>query len=403
LLSVTQIDPIQTHQGQSEILESVTRFRVVACGRRWGKTEAGKIAALKMARKGGTVWWIMPSYAMAADVWRGLKLSLNGEWAEKREQERTIIMDSGGMLRVRSGDDPDSLRGSGLDLAVLDEAAFLRESVWTGAIRPALSDRRGQALFLSTPKGIGNWFWKVYGYGLDPNRAEWQAWTFPTSNNPHIPPDEIEAARDDLPERVFRQEYLAEFIEDSGGVFRNITPRAIVMPQTVPTSGHRIVFGLDWARVSDFTCIAIIDATTRQLVALDRFNGIGWALQRGRIAALAQVWKPSAIWAESNSIGSPNIEALQGEGLPIYPFTMTAASKDSLINGLALAFERDGDPLTIVPDPVLLHELQAYSVERLPSGRFRYGAPSGGHDDTVIATALAWYGAQYGGISIRFA
>ena len=402
-LSVTQIDQVVAHQGQVPILESVTRFRVVACGRRWGKTEAGKIAALRTAHDGGIVWWIMPSYAMAADVWRSLKRSLNGEWHEKREQERTIILESGGLLRVRSGDDPDSLRGSGLDLAVLDEAAFLHESVWTGAIRPALSDRRGRALFLSTPKGVGNWFWKVYGYGLDPSRAEWQAWTFPTSTNPHIPPDEIEAARDDLPERVFRQEYLAEFIEDSGGVFRNITPRAIVAPQTAPKPDHRIVFGLDWARVSDFTCIAIMDATTRQLVALDRFNGIGWALQRGRIAALAQVWKPSAIWAESNSIGGPNIEALQAEGLPIYPFTMTAASKDDLINSLALALERDREPLTIIPDPVLLHELQAYAVERMPSGRFRYGAPSGGHDDTVIATALALYGAQYGGISIRFA
>jgi hypothetical protein len=65
--------------------------------------------------------------------------------------------------------------------------------------------------------------------------------------------------------------------------------------------------------------------------------------------------------------------------------------------------ERDRDPLTIIPDPVLLHELQAYTVERLPSGRYRYNAPPGEHDDTVVSLALAWFGAQYGGISIRFA
>ncbi len=344
----------------------------------------------------------MPSYPMASEVWRSLKGFLKGQWDSKSEEERTIFMPGGGLLRVRSGLDPDSLRGSGLDLVVLDEAAFLRESVWTSAIRPALADRRGKALFLSTPKGIGNWFWKVYGYGRDPSRPEWQSWTFPTASNPHIPPDEIEAARAELPERVFQQEFLAEFTADFGTVFRNVTERAMVAPQTEPLPDQKIIFGVDWARLDDFTCIAILDATTRQLVALDRFNGIGWALQRGRIVSLAQRWKPAAIWAEANSIGGPNIEALQAEGLPIYPFTMTAAAKDDLINSLALALERDHDPLAIIPDPVLIHELQSYSLERLPSGRFRYSAPPGGHDDTVIASALAWHGAQYGGVSIRF-
>ncbi len=360
------------------------------------------MAALDTAQTGGIVWWIMPSYGMAVDVWRDLKRSLNGRWEEKNEQQRTIILPGGGLIRVRSGDDPDSLRGSGLDLAVLDEAAFLREPVWSSAIRPALSDRRGKALFLSTPKGR-NWFWKIYGYGLDPNRPEWQSWTFPTADNPHIAPEEIEAARADLPERVYRQEYLAEFTDDSGEVFRSVTERATVAPQPAPTAGHRIVFGVDWARIDDYSCVAVLDATTRQLVALDRFNGIGWALQRGRIAVLAERWKPVTIWAEANSIGSPNIEALQADGLPIYPFTTTAASKDDLINSLALALERDREPLTIIPDPVLLHELQSYTLERLPSGRFRYGAPPGGHDDTVISLALAWHAAQYSGVSIRFA
>jgi len=402
LSSGTRIAWPTPHEGQSEVLDSPIRFRVVACGRRWGKTQTGKIAALKVASNGGIVWWIMPSYAMAADVWRSLKGSLRGQWLEKNEQERTILLDGGGLLRVRSGDDPDSLRGAGLDLAVLDEAALMQESVWSGAIRPALSDRRGKALFLSTPKGVGNWFSKIYGYGVDPNRPEWDAWCFPTINNPHIAPGEIEAARADMPERVFRQEYLAEFIADSGDVFRNVIQRATVTLQSKPTSGHEIIFGLDWARMEDFTCVAILDATTRQLVALDRFNGIGWALQRGRIATLAETWKPNVIWAEANSIGGPNIEALQADGLPVQAFTMTSASKDQVINSLALALERDKDPLTIIADPVLLHELQAYTLERLPSGRFRYNAPSGDHDDTVISLALAWYGAQHGGTSIRF-
>jgi len=172
------IQLIKPHPGQSLVLAHPARFKVVACGRRWGKTETGKIAVIETAARGGVAWWIMPSYRMADDVWRSLKTTLAGAWDEKNEQGRTIVLPGGGVIRVRSGDDPDSLRGASLDLAVLDEAAFLRESVWTSALRPALSDRRGRAMFLSTPKGAGNWFYRVFGHGIDPTRTEWQAWQF---------------------------------------------------------------------------------------------------------------------------------------------------------------------------------------------------------------------------------
>lgn len=385
--------------GQQTVLDSPARFKVVACGRRWGKTMMGQRAVIAMALDGGTAWWVMPSYRMADDVWRSLKGTLADYWDSKNEQQKLIIMPGGGSLRVRSGDDPDSLRGPSLDLAVLDEAAFLRESVWTSALRPTLSDRRGKAMFLSTPKGIGNWFHRVYGYGLDPTRSEWQSWQFPTAANPLIPPDEIEAARRDLPERVFRAEYLAEFTDDAGGVFRNVLQCATAAMLSAPELGHQYALGIDWGRV-DFSVAIVIDVTDQKMVAMDRFNGVGWALQRGRLAALAATWKPTAIWAEENSIGGPNIEALRAEGLPVYAFTTTNTSKNELINSLALALERGR--LRIVPDPVLLHELQSYTLERLPSGRFRYSAPPGGNDDTIIALALAYYAGQYGGASLRF-
>jgi hypothetical protein len=387
------------HPGQAQVLASAVRFRVVACGRRWGKTETGKRAALDTAQNGGAAWWIMPSYTMSVEVWRSLKATLHGVWSEKNEQTRLIVLPGGGSIRVRSGDDPDSLRGASLDLAVLDEAAFLRESVWTSALRPALSDRRGRALFLSTPKGVGNWFHKVFSFGLDSGRSEWQSWQFPTAANPRIASDEIDSARRDLPDRVFRAEYLAEFLDDGGGVFRNVLGAATADPRSTPESGHRYVIGIDWGRV-DFSCAVVIDASTNRMVAIDRFNGIGWALQRGRLANLATIWQPQAIWAEENSIGGPNVEALRAEGLPIVGFTTTAQSKDDAITGLALALERE--KLAIIPDPVMLHELQAYEMTRLPSGRFRYSAPNGEHDDTVIALALAYQASQFGGASVRF-
>ncbi len=372
---------------------------MVACGRRFGKTETGKILAIERALGGRVVWWISPTYRMAQDVWRSLRATLAGAWTEKNESMREIALPGGGLIRVRSGHDPDALRGSGLDLAVLDEAAYLRADVWAAAIRPALADRRGEALFLSSPNGR-NWFWSLYMRGQNHAQAEWKSWRFPTAANPLIAASEVEAAREHLPERTFRQEYLAEFLDDAAGVFRHVEAAATGAPEGGPQPGERIVFGVDWGRDGDFTAIAVIAAERRRLVALERFNEIGWALQRGRLAALAARWGPETIWAEANSIGGPNIEALQAEGLPVVAFTTTAASKGPLIDGLALALER-GD-LTLLADPVLIAELQAYALERLPSGRFRYGAPPGLHDDTVIALALAWHGVQAGSAGISF-
>ncbi|MBN2305138.1 MAG: hypothetical protein JXQ72_11705, partial [Anaerolineae bacterium] len=175
---------------------------------------------------------------------------------------------------------------------------------------------------------------------------------------------------------------------------------ATVPPEPGPVPGERYVMGVDWARAADFTCLAVMAAGSRRLVVLERFNEIGWELQRGRLASLAATWNPSAIWAEANSIGGPNIEALQAEGLPVIPFTTTASTKGPLIESLALALERG--ELAILPDPVLLRELEAYTMTRRADGRYSYAAPPGEHDDTVIALALAWHGVINGGTGISF-
>ena len=188
--------------------------------------------------------------------------------------------------------------------------------------------------------------------------------------------------------------------DDQGQVFRGI--RAAIRPagQQAPLEGHRYVAGVDWGRSIDYTAIAIIDATARQLVALDRFNQVGWSLQRGRLKTLTDHWGAHIIWAEANSMGEPNIEALQREGLPVRRFVTTAASKSPLIEALALAIERG--VLGLLDDPVLLGELASFSLERLPGGGYRYGARPGHHDDTVMATALAWYAAEHSGALIEF-
>ena len=329
---------------------------------------------------------------MSAQVWRDLKNSikpLNG--IRISETERRIDLPTGGMIAVRSAFNPDNLRGDGLDLVVLDEAAFMPPQIWTEIVRPMLVSTLGHALFLSTPNGQ-NWFCDLFNLGLDPLLSQWESFQFPTAANPLIHPQELQDIRRLTPEHVWQTEYQAQFISQHGQVFRNFRD-AIAMPAPHPQPSHRYVAGIDWGRDNDYTAIAIIDADTNQMVALDRFNQIGWSLQRNRLLALANRWQPQVIWAEINSIGEPNIEALIQEGLPIRGFRTTAQSKPPLIESLALALERGS--LNLLNDPTLLNELATFSQQRLPSGAFRYGAPPGAHDDTVIATALAWRAAQH--------
>lgn len=378
---------------QQQIVDHPARFKVVVCGRRWGKTQTASWEAMRRALRGELGWWVAPTSEVARRGWNKIApLAQRIPGAELRLALREIVFPGGGLIGFKTADSGAGLLGEGLDFLIMDEAAVTRETAWTQELRPALSDRRGDVLFISTPRGR-NWFWRAYMLGIDSEQPDWASWQFPTSANPIIATDEIEAARDLLPERTFQQEYLAEFLDDGGAVFRNLGACATAQPSSEPEAGRRYIMGVDWGKSEDFTVIVVMDHSGR-MVAMDRFNQIGWGIQRGRLIAMAEHWKPDAIWAETNAMGDPNVEQLLTEGLPMQGFQTTAQSKGPLIDSLALAFEKN--EVSIFNDPMLMGELQAYTLERLPSGRFRYSAPEGMHDDMVIALALAWWGTQQG-------
>lgn len=380
------INPPALHPGQRMVMANRARFKVMACGRRWGKTRLGSLMCIDVAVRNGRAWWVAPSYKMARVGWRLLtRLAYQIPGAEVRKADMMILLPTGGEMAVRSADNPDSLRGEGLDFVVMDECAFTQESAWAEALRPALSDRRGRALFISTPKGR-NWFWHIYQHASE--FSDWASWSFPTANNPYIDAGEIEAARQSLPERTFRQEYLAEFIDDAGGVFRRVMDAATARPLDRGQPGRDYAIGCDWGKHNDYTVFAVLDIGSGEMVHMDRFNQIDYMVQAGRLNALYQRFPSAVIIAEANSIGEPVIEQLQRQGLPVRPFQTTHATKTVIIDALALAFEQAA--IRILPDSTLVNELQAYEISRTPSGLTRYSAPAGMHDDTVIALALAW-------------
>lgn len=376
--------------GQRAIYRHPARFQIVACGRRFGKTEFGKlIVSEALFRYHTEVWYIAPTYKMSSRVWRDFRFGLAPFATDVSAQDRMMWFPGGdAMLAVWSGEAGDTMRGGAPGLVVIDEAAMITDpELWQAVIRPALTDRRGRAVFLSTPRGR-NWFWDLFMLGLDPLEPNYKSWNFPSWNNPALPAGEIEEAKRGIPERLFDQEYAAKFLEDAGGVFRRVSAAAYCAYME-PYEGD-FVFGVDWGRSHDYTVISVIDRRNAVQVDLDRFSGIGWPLQRQRLVNMYHKWNPSLIVAEYNSFGGPNVEVLQAEGLPVRPFTMTSTNKGPLIEALAGAIERS--ELGLLNDRIQTAELQAYEFERSASGMFKYNAPAGAHDDTVIALALAYEG-----------
>jgi phage terminase large subunit-like protein len=375
------------HPAQLEIHNSNARFRVVDAGRKFGKTRLGVWECIEVALHGGLAWWVAPSYKVSKVGWRPLRMIAKQiPGAAISLADMTVTLPGGGAVTVRSADNPDSLRGEGLNFVVLDECAFMKPETWTEAIRPNLSATMGRALFISTPRGR-NWFWEIYQRGVR-GENDYQSFTYPTAANPGILASEIQEARDTLPELIFRQEYLAEFIDDQGSVFRRVQDAASLQPLIAPVPKHQYIAGVDVAAAVDYTVVSIMDVAERAMVYMDRFNRVDYNVLADRLAALSNRWKLEAMKVESNSIGQPVIDAIRAKGVPVIPFTTTSATKQVIIQNLQSAFEHG--EITIINDPVLIGELLSFESKRNSSGSFSYAAPDGMHDDCVMSLAIAW-------------
>jgi hypothetical protein len=396
-MSEIDIELPKPHPAQQPIIDHPARFKVLACGRRFGKTMIAVRMICSCLLKGHSAAYFAPTYRMTKEVWEELKALLAPLTSHISEHDYRLQLHSGGILECWSlqGTSAETVRGRKYHLAVIDEAAIVSDArIWQAAIRPLLTDYQGSALFCSTPRGR-NWFWNLFVQGQDISFANWMSWQLPTKANPYLKDEEIADAKHGLPERVFKQEYLAQFLEDGGAVFRNLDRVCVAKQELEPESGNNYVFGVDWGKSNDFTCISVFDCTRNQQVYLDRFNQISWEIQRNRLISLYERFKPTLIWAEANSVGEPNIEALQAEGLPVRSFYTTGKTKAPLIEELVLAIEQE--KIALLSDAILINEMQIYEMSRLANGGWRYSAPPGGHDDTVIATALSWHGAYKSG------
>lgn len=360
------------HANQQKILESDKRFRVIMCGRRFGKSELSQILGVSYAVKGLQVAYITPTYGLAKVFFGRLTESLP---FPKNKSDLKIDFSNGGQIEFFTGERLDNLRGRKFHLVIIDEASFIPdlENGWNNSIRPTLTDYKGKAVFLSTPKGK-NFFYSLF---MKAGENDWASFKFTSYDNPHIDPKEIDDARMQLPEVVFEQEYMANPAENSANPFGSKFIRACIKP----ISNQQIVaFGIDLAKSVDHTAIIGLD-NNGNVAYFDRFQ-MDWHNTKENIKRLPR----SPILIDSTGVGDPITEDLKREGIMIEGLKFTSQSKQQLMEGLATAIQQNKIGF---PDGVIVKELEIFEYIFSSHG-VRYSAPSGFHDDCVMALALAW-------------
>lgn len=231
---------------QWDVYSDPTRFRVLIAGRRFGKTYLSCVELLTTAanRQGADAWYIAPTYRMAKEIaWRQLKQMVPRELlAKTNETELSIHLVNGSTIALRGADNPDSLRGVGLDLAVLDEFAWIHKDAWEDVLRPALADRGGRALFITSPAGH-NWAYDLYLRGAE--HEAWRSWQFTTIQGGRVSEEELAEARSTLDPRRYRQEFEASFETLQGRVYDNFD-RDLNVDPSVEDTGAEILVGMDF-------------------------------------------------------------------------------------------------------------------------------------------------------------
>lgn len=364
-------------------------------GRRWGKTETAVMWALAGAvddwLKGvpGITWWISPTYNLTRPVWRKFERIAPPGWitgTHGTEAAPDFLECGPARIEFKSAEHPERLVAEGLRRVVIDESGLIRESVWTESVQPALIDHKAPAMLVGTPKGK-NWFYRMKLRGDDPDDHEVMSFGGPSWENPFIDRQEVERLATEMPERLYRQEILAEFLDDEGAVFRRVR-ECVRGYSTDPT----VVIGVDLAKHHDFTVILGMDELGG-VTFFERFREISWPLQKERIVAAANR-TGAKVLLDSTGVGDPILDDLTKKGVDVEGYKFTNASKQQLVEALAIAIEQR--EVGLPDDPVMLNELEAFEYETTKTGAFRYNAPEGLHDDCVIGLALAHWAMKRG-------
>ena len=369
-----QIHLPELHENQQKIFDDPSRFRVVMCGRRFGKSELAQMEIIFEAIKGHSVAYITPTYQLAKTFFKQLAKVLP---FENNKSDLTITFPNEGSVMFFTGERLDALRGRKFNLVIIDEASFIPdlEDGWLNSIRPTLTDYKGRALFLSTPKGK-NYFFSLYQKGMH-KEPDWQGYKFSTFDNPYIDRDEILEAKRQLPEAVFQQEYMANAMENAANPFGSQhIDKCVKQLSRQPA----MFYGIDLAKSVDWTVIIGLDQQG-DVCIFDRFQK-DWKQTKEHILTLD---RNRPIMIDSTGVGDAITEELQRDFQFMKGFKYTSTTKQQLMELLASTIHK-GE--VSYPEGAIKDELGVFEYQFTSTG-VRYNAPAGFHDDCVNALALA--------------
>ena len=253
---------------QHKVSKSNKRFRVLVSGRRFGKTYLCITEMMKYAtqvRK--NIWYVAPTFKMAREiVWSKLKQMLASfNWIESiNETNLSIrIKRTGSIISLKGCENYDSLRGVGIDFLILDEFADIDEKAWTEVLRASIADTMGDVLMCGSPKGFGNWSYRMYEKGK--RDKEWDSFQFTTLQGGMVPSEEIEQAKQDIDIRTFRQEFEGSFENYAGAVYYNFHAVDNVKPKNIDWS-KPLHIGLDFNVDPMSACVAQLEKDTIHFV-----------------------------------------------------------------------------------------------------------------------------------------
>jgi Terminase-like family. len=404
----------EPHEKQKLIHASKARFKVLACGARFGKDRCSvmefiqKFAEMLSEDRGPELvprvhaWIIAPVYKMSRQVWMELKAYFPREWIiQKWESDQMIETAGGGLIEVRSADDPDMLVGVGLDMVWITEAARIPrlDEVWTNLETRLMSPGRGPggkggiAIINSTPKGSG--FFKTmfrWGQKGDPLYDEnWESWQFSSWANPYLTRKDkkyLDSIKKRYPERIYRQEIMAEFLDEGNSVFPGAEACATFNGSSEPEPGETYVIGYDPARSVDFSGV-VIRNSKGECVRVLQWTGKPWTRQIDEIALLSRQYNYATVVMDRTGLGEALPEALAQRGVTVEPVFFTNAEKEKMVNHLAMLIEQK---LICYPNfPPLVAELKDYQYKITKGGNIQYSAStSHKNDDLVTACMLAY-------------
>jgi len=435
------------HETQRSLFCSLAQVSVAACGRRWGKTEclSADIATLALDElaQGRDVRQLVvaPSDSQARLIGNEVLRLLLVAWDKKtpttagvgfltrQRPSLTLTLSKGewtaSLIFHTAGRDGRGLRGLWAHRIVVDEGAYVPDSVLNDVLMPMLLDKGGDYLLASSPNGKRSAYYRMFARASsgseDSHGITYAAHQFPTATNPYLDLAFLHSQREEMGEAMYAQEYGAQFLDVGGSVFRDddidaamVTDARVRLEDgalvSEPRAGRLYTVGIDWGRKLDFTVVAVLDATETpaRLVYLRRWQGTGWEAQIEDVAAVVARFDPWAVLADGNSIGDPLIERLQtvvrrrvlagdpgARVPPLERFLFTQDSKQQLVDRLNLRLSSRA--LTFPAHRALLAELRAFEYGLVgQSGRPRMGARPGAHDDTVMGLALAVFAAPDG-------